>query len=150
MKTIKTILGWPCRILVIVLLASCVIACDIDRPQACSPLFSEIYYIEGSVTNQQNEPLSAVKVGFTMEYEDFSPIVYTDSLGLFELEWGVRTGWADTMSVAISDTTGVYQSAYLKIAEEDMTLLEVVGCPGEGSYTRYGVKINVQLEMNNN
>lgn len=136
MKTIKTILGWPCRILVIVLLASCVIACDIDRPQACSPLFSEIYYIEGSVTNQQNEPLSAVKVGFTMEYEDFSPIVYTDSLGLFELEWGVRTGWADTMSVAISDTTGVYQSAYLKIAEEDMTLLEVVGCPGEGSYTR--------------
>ena len=146
MKTIKTILGWPFRILVIVLLASCVIACDIDRPQACPPLYSEIYYIEGSVTNQQNEPLSAVKVGFTMEYEDFSPIVYTDSLGLFELEWGVQTGWADTMSVAINDTTGVYQSAYLKIAEEDMTLLEVVGCPGEGSYTRYGVKINVQLE----
>ena len=40
--------------------------------------------------------------------------------------------------------------ADLKIAEEDMTLLEVVGCPGEGSYTRYGVQINVQLEMNNN
>lgn len=146
MKT--NIFSWSCRILVIALLASCVIACDFNRPQAVSPLYSEIYYIEGSVSNQQNEPLSAIKVEFNVEHEYFSRVVYTDSLGMFDLVWGVRTGWADTMSVAIHDTTGVYQSAYLKIAEKDMTLIEVVGWPGEGSYTRYGVEMHVQLKKN--
>ena len=99
--------------------------------------------VEGTVTNEQNEPLQSMQVVVKTEEKSYGSTTYTNMEGEFDVE-NYILGFSlpeEKLQVIVNDTNNVYLSDTIEVAFSDMKRKKV-----DEWETNYSKEVNIQLE----